>query len=126
MGQIGLPFNESGAINVFGMQLPLQSDSTIVASVAPELSLVGSLRVRVDEIAPDDAAAAGQAAALNSLVTLARSVTAPLSERPANQALKDLLKTAEITQKRNRVLVSATFPTSLFSEIARGEKNSAP
>lgn len=125
MGQIGLPFNESGAIKILGLELPLESDSTIIASVTPELSLAGSLGVRVEEIAPTDEAAASQAAALNMLVTLARGVAAPLSDRPANQALKDLLKTAEITQKHDRVLINATFPTALFSEMARDEKNSS-
>ncbi|HKF47534.1 MAG TPA: hypothetical protein VKB38_09275 [Terracidiphilus sp.] len=125
MGQIGLPFNESGTISIFGLQLPLQSDSTIIASVAPELSLQGALRVRVDEIAPTEDSAASQAEALNTLVTLARGVTGPLSGRPANQALKDLLKTSAITRKRNRVQVSATFPTALFAQIARDEKTSA-
>src|SRR6266702_6605882 len=37
VGQIGLPFSESGAITVFGLRLPLQSDSTIIASLSPEL-----------------------------------------------------------------------------------------
>ena len=35
VGQIGLPFSESGAIKVFGLSLPLESDSTIIASVTP-------------------------------------------------------------------------------------------
>src|SRR6266568_6927132 len=39
VGQIGLPFSESGAITVFGLRLPLQSDSTIIASLSPELPL---------------------------------------------------------------------------------------
>src|SRR5579863_9602459 len=66
VGQIGLPFNESGAISILGFQLPIQADSTIVASLAPELSLTGTpsdkpsglgwltgtMRLRVEEIAP--------------------------------------------------------------------------
>ena len=43
VGQIGLPFSESGAIHVFGFALPLESDSTIIASVAPALPVPGSL-----------------------------------------------------------------------------------
>ena len=54
VGQIGLPFNENGAIQIFGFRLPLQSDSTIVASLSPELSLAGALRLRVEEIAPSE------------------------------------------------------------------------
>src|SRR5271157_4000051 len=99
VGQIGLPFSESGAIKVFGFSLPLEADSTIVASVAPELTRVGTLRLRVEEIAPSDEVAARQTAALNTLVVLARGFTAPLPDNSANNSLKELLKTAEIAQK---------------------------
>src|ERR1700733_1610047 len=49
VGQIGLPFSESGAISVLGVSLPLQDNSTIVASLAPALPVPGSLRLRVEE-----------------------------------------------------------------------------
>jgi hypothetical protein len=120
VGQIGLPFNESGAIAILGFELPIQADSTIVASVAPELPLAGALRLRVEEIAPSADAAESQAAALGSLIALARGFTAPLSENAANRGLKDLLKTAEVTQNHNRVTVKATVPGSLFAGLASG------
>ena len=121
VGQIGLPFNESGSIHIFGFALPLESDSTIVASVTPALSLASSLNVKVEEIAPTDTVAARQAAALSSLVTLARDLTAPLSGNTANNALKQLLKTAEVTQKRDRVVVTAALSPSLLANFAQGE-----
>jgi len=121
VGQIGLPFNESGAISILGFQLPIQADSTIVASVAPELTHAGSLRVRVEEIAPSIDAAASQSAALSSLITLAQGYTAPLGDKnAANRGLKDLLKTAEVSQKNNRVTIRATVQGSLFAELAAG------
>jgi hypothetical protein len=119
VGQIGLPFNESGAINIFGLLLPLEADSTIIAS----LGWTGSLRI--EEIAPTDEVATRQAAALATLVTLARGFTVPLTDNAANNGLKELLKTAEVTQKRNRVVVTATLERSLFSAPAGGE-NSSP
>jgi hypothetical protein len=123
VGQIGLPFNDSGAIQVFGMQLPLQSDSTIIASVAPALPLAGELRFRVEEIALTDDAAMAQASSLSTLVDLARGAAAPLSDNAANRALKDLLKTAEISQNRNRVVVKATLSPSFFTSLANGKNN---
>ncbi len=54
VGQIGLPFTESGAIHVLGLELPLEPDSTIIASVAPALPVPGShsgVRLRVEDIA---------------------------------------------------------------------------
>src|ERR1035441_3977359 len=72
VGQIGLPFSESGANKILPFSLPRQDGATIVASVTPSLPLAGSLHLRVEEIAPTDQEAASQAAALNTLVGLAR------------------------------------------------------
>ena len=126
VGQIGLPFSESGAIKVFGLSLPLESDSTIIASVTPGLPLANSARLRVEEIAPSDEVAASQAAALATLVTMARGFTALLSDNKANSALKELLKTAEVTQKRNRVVATAALSPSFFNRLAASENNFAP
>lgn len=126
VGQIGIPFNQSGAISIFGFQLPLASDSTIVASVTPALSMGGSLNLRVEEIAASEQAAAGQAASLATLVTLARGFTAPLHENDANKALKQLLSTAQVTQRRNRVVVVAAFSHSALRELAAEQNSAAP
>src|ERR1035437_8096593 len=115
IGQIGLPFCESGDIRVFGLSLPLEADSTIIASLTPTLSLGGSLNVKVIEIAPSSDVAASQAAALNVLVTMARGFTAPLPDNAANNGLKELLKTAVVTEERTRVTVTASISPSLFS-----------
>jgi hypothetical protein len=126
VGQVGLPFSESGAIHIFGFSLPLEDDSTIVASVTPALSLGGSLNVKVEEIAPTDDVAASQAASLATLVTLARGFTLPLSANPTNNGLKQLLKTAEVSQKRNRVVVTATLSPALLTNLAQGENSPSP
>jgi hypothetical protein len=128
VGQIGLPFSESGAIHIFGFSLPLEDDSTIVASVTPALSLGGALNVKVEEIAATDDVAASQAAALATLVTLARGFSAPLSANAANNGLRQLLKTAEVTGKHNRVVVTATLSPALLVNLAQGEslQDSAP
>ena len=126
VGQIGLPFSESGAITVFGLSLPLEADSTIVASITPGLPLANSARLRVEEIAPSDEVAASQAASLATLVTMARGFTAPLPDKTANRALKELLRTAEVTQKRNRVVATATLSPSFLSDLAASGNSSSP
>jgi hypothetical protein len=126
MGRIGLPFNESGAINVFGLELPLQSDSTIVASISPELPLAGALRVRVVDETASEQAAEAQSSALTNLVSLARGVTEPLADNPSNRALKDLLKTAEVSRSHERVVIKATLPPSFFASLAGEEKKLPP
>ncbi len=123
VGQIGLLFSESGAIKVFDLSLPLQDDSTIIASVTPGLPLGNSIHLRVEEIAPDESKAVSQAAALSTIVILARDVTTQLSNDPANNALRELLKTTEVTQKRNRAIATATVSPSLLSRITNSENS---
>jgi hypothetical protein len=115
VGQIGLPLSESGAISILGFSLKVPDDTTLIASVAPELPMAGTLRIRVEEIAPTEDVAARQAAQLATLVTLARGFTAPLPTNAANSGLKEFLKTAEVTSRRNRVVATATLSRSLFS-----------
>jgi hypothetical protein len=117
VGQIGLPFNESGTIHVMGLELPLASDATIVASVSPGLPTQGLLHLRVEEIAPTDTVAARQYADLKQLVDVARVFTAPLGETPANRGLKELLKTAQVSQDRTRVVVKATLTQTSLAEF---------
>ena len=117
MGQIGAPFSESGAIRILGFSLPIESDSTIIASIR----WAGSLHLRVEEIAPNQSAAAEQAASLATLVTLARGFTEPLGDNPANNGLKELLKTAQVNQRKDRVILTGTVSPALFSA---SEKNS--
>ncbi len=124
MGQIGLPFSsENGAISIFGFSLPLQDGTTILASVTPTLSLAGALRVRVEEITPDEQTAASQAGTLTALVTMAQGFTAPLAPTAANNALKELLRTAVVTQKRDRVVVTATLSSDQLARAAEEENS---
>lgn len=124
IGQIGLPLSESGSIHIFGFALPLADGATLVASVTPSLPLSGLLRIRVEEIAPNEEEAQSQAANLATLVTLARGFTAPLGSNAANNALKQLLKTTEVTQKHDRVIVTANLTPSVL--LAASTDDSAP
>jgi hypothetical protein len=122
VGQIGLPFNESGSIGIFGFELPLPSDATIVASLSPVLPVpgkLGTVRLKVEEFAPNETEAASQAASLSTLVMIARGFTAPLGENSANNALKALLKDASVAQHHDRVVVTATVPASVLANAAQ-------
>ena len=79
---------------------------------------------RVEEIAPTNETAASQAASLNALITLARGFTEPLSGNAANKGLKELLRSAEVARSRNRVLLKANVPVSMFTGLA-GQEDSA-
>jgi len=126
VGQIALPLSESGAIHVFGFSLPFEDDSTLVASVAPALSLGGALNVKVEEIAATDDIAASQAASLNTLLTMARGFSAPLGVNPANNGLRQVLQTAGVAQKRNRVVVTATVSPALIADLTKDENPDTP
>jgi hypothetical protein len=123
VGQIGLPFSESGAIKVLGLSLPLQDDSTIIASVTPGLPLGNSVHLRVEEIAPDEAKASSQAAALSTIVVLARDVTIQLSSNPSNDALREILKSTQISQKRNRVVATASLSPAMLGRVTESENS---
>jgi hypothetical protein len=55
---------------------------------------------------------------------VARGFTAPLGENAANNSLKELLQTAEVTQKHNRMIVTAAFSPSALSGLTA--ENSSP
>ena len=97
-----------------------------MASVTPALSLGGALNIRFEEIAATDDVAASQAASLATLLTLARGFSGPLSGDAANNGLRQLLKTAEVTQKHNRVVVTATLSPALLTSLAESENPQEP
>lgn len=121
VGQIGLPFSESGAISILGLQLPLPADSTFVASLSPTLPMThgfhfeGLVRCRVEEIATSEAVAASQAQTLSGLVAVFRQISAPLAATPINQGFQELLQSAKVVQRRDRVVVSATLSPGLLT-----------
>jgi len=132
VGQIGLPFSQSGAISILGLELPLPADSTIIASLAPTLPITttlhfqGLLRLRVEEIAKDASVAASQSMALGNLVALFQHISAPLADTPINNGFKQLVKTAQVTQHHDRVVITATFSPTVFTQAAALDQNSLP
>ncbi len=129
VGQIGLPFSQSGVISILGLQLPIPDNTAIIASLTPTLPLThgfhlkGLLRCRVEEIAPNQAVAASQAQTLRSLVAIFQQISTPLADTPINQGFKELVKTASVTQRKSRVIVSATLTPSLFAPSSLTPQN---
>ncbi len=129
VGKIGLPFSNSGAISVLGFQLPLPADSTVIASLAPTIPVTGSLhfegllKFRVEEIARSESVAAGQAQALGTIVSLFQRISVPLADTPVNNGFKELLKTAAVTQKNDRVVITASLPASFVAGMVEDQAN---
>jgi hypothetical protein len=103
------------------LALPIEQDSTIIASVTPGLNLKGTLNLKMEEIAQSNDEATSQTAAMATLVTLGRDLAQQLAANPANNGLRDLLRTAEVTQKKNRVVVTASLSAGLLSSLAKSE-----
>src|SRR5580692_4220265 len=71
IGHVGLPFSEAGRIHVFGLELPLPEDTTFVASLRLG---VGTVHLRVEQIAPTEEDAARSTHALGMLVQLIQTI----------------------------------------------------
>ncbi len=117
IGHVGLPFSERGRISVFGLQLPLAEDTTFVASVR----YIGSVRLRVEELAPSETEAARTAETLRSLLALvgqfemARAGVTGGSEDPA---LREALASVKVEQHKDRAVLTAAVPVELLRQMA--------
>jgi hypothetical protein len=118
IGHIGLPFTDRGYISIFGLQLPMSEDTTFVAS----LRYLGTLRLRIEQLTPNDADAAHAAETLTSLLSLMRSIQltqAQMQPHPASDAaFRELTDSAKIEQHKDRAILTANIPLELVKQLA--------
>jgi hypothetical protein len=114
IGHVGLPFSESGRITVLGLQLPLAENTTLVAS----LRYVGTLHLRIEQIAPTEADAARSAAALGSLLGLFKSLEQARPDVPSDVGMAQMINSLKVDQKNDRAVLTATIPVSLLQQLA--------
>ncbi len=118
IGRIGLPFSEGGRITILGVGLPLPEDTTFIAS----LRYVGSLRLRVDEIAASDTAAQQSADALNQVLALLKPIfalRADVSPSSSDDQLQKFVNSLAIEQHHDRVTLGGSLPIDLFRHAAQ-------
>jgi hypothetical protein len=118
IGHIGLPFSDRGYISIFGLQLPLPEDTTFVAS----LRYLGTLRLRVEQIAPTDTDAAHATETLGTLLRLVKSVQQTQSQMRPNATsddapLLELMNSAKIEQHKDRAVLTASIPLDLVKRL---------
>jgi hypothetical protein len=118
IGHIGLPFSDRGYISVFGLQLPLPEDTTFVAS----LRYLGTLRLRVEQIAPTDTDAAHATETLGTLLRLVKSVQQTQGQMQPNVPSEnapffELLNSAKIEQHKDRAVLTANIPLDLVKKL---------
>jgi len=109
IGHIGLPFSQNGYINVMGLQLPLPEDTDLIAS----LRYSGSVRLRVEEIAPDEESAQHTVETLTTVLNILRALgaehlQAQTTRDPAAVAMHDILASATLAQHGKRAVLDAS------------------
>lgn len=112
IGQIGLPFGDSGDVSVLGFRLPIHFDSTFIASVR----WAGALRLRVEEIAPTEEAATASAESMKLLLNFARNAE-NVAPGVTGAELKPLFDSMRIEHHKDRALLYATLPTQLLERL---------
>jgi hypothetical protein len=118
IGHIGLPFTDRGSISIFGLQLPMSEDTTFIAS----LRYLGTLRLRIEQLTPNDADAVHAAETFTSLLNLMRSIQltqAQMHAHPASDAaFRELTDSAKIEQHKDRAVLTADIPLELIKQLA--------
>jgi hypothetical protein len=125
IGHIGLPFSDSGRIHVFGIELPLPEDTTFIASLRPG---VNSIHMRIEQVAPTEAAAAASTAALNSIVGVIQTIQ-PLIARQTDKsdadALRSFTSSIKVEQHKDRAVLTASLPFQLVRSFVSGVEPSS-
>jgi hypothetical protein len=111
IGKISLPL--AGGPRVLGLHIPINPDTAFVAS----LRYLGTLKLRVEEIAPNNMEAAATATTVRTLIGLAAAGENTLPVSLSNADYRQLLNSAQVEQKGDRAVLSATIPLNLLEKI---------
>lgn len=115
IGHIGLPFSENGHIALFGLELPLDSETDLVAS----LRYTGEMHLRVEEIAPTEADAHATVDAMGALLNIARGLAvAGTNDDAAATAVRGVLGSAKIEQHDDRATLTASASVEQMRALA--------
>lgn len=109
IGQIGQPLANGGA-RVLGLHLPLPPDSTFLAS----LTWIGKIHLRVEELAPTDAAAADTTESLQTILVLVKSMANTAGAGSYDAETRTLINSIVVDRHRNEAVLTATIPTALL------------
>lgn len=120
IGKIGLPFATGHNLRFFGLPLPLPADTTFIASVR----YLGSLRLRVEEIAPTEAAAQNSVQIASAAIQLLRSgmLDGPTQD-PTLANIAAFLNSATVEQRGNRAILRAVIPFGLLNDVFSSRKD---
>lgn len=110
IGQIALPLNGNGGVRVLGLRVPVPLDATLIAS----LSWVGRIHLRVEEIAPSEAAAADTTESVQTVLQLVRTMENTAGGAQFDQPMRDMLNSVKVERHSNKAVLTGTIPTALL------------
>jgi len=117
IGHIGLPFSDRGYISIFGLQLPLPEDTTFVAS----LRYLGTIHLRIEQIAPTEAEAAHTSETLTNLLGLVKTVQQTQAQMHptaiSDKEVVELISSTKIEQHKDRAILTANIPLDLVKRL---------
>lgn len=113
IGHVALPFSESGHVQVFGVPLPMSEDTDFVVS----LTYRTALHLRVEDLAPSEQEAAQTTTNLQTILNLVRAFV-PEGGTANERALHRAFASAQIEQRKSRVLLNADIPPELLRASA--------
>ena len=122
IGHIGLPFAQDGQISVMGLQVPVAADTDLVAS----LRYSGSIHLRIEELAPDEATAQRTVESLTTLLNIIRGIgSAQPPHNAADAALREVLASVTLQQHKTHALLDATASIDQMKVLASSNTASA-
>lgn len=110
IGQIALPLNREGGIRIMGLRVPVPLDATLIAS----LSWVGHIHLRVEEIAPSEAAAADTTESVQTVLRLVRTMEDSAGGAHFDEPTRAMLNSIKVERHSNNAVLTATIPTALL------------
>jgi len=126
IGHIGLPFSDRGYISIAGLRLPMPEDTTFVAS----LRFLGTLRLRIEQIAPTDSDAARAAETLTTLLVVLKSVEQTQRQMhpntPSDASFLELMNSAKVEQRKDRAVLTGNIPLDLVKRLTTPSPEGRP
>lgn len=113
IGHVALPLGKTGGFHVMGVRLPIPVDATFIAS----LRWIGHIHLRVEEIAPNESAAADSTESLQMLLTLVHSLESSGGVQPFDPDMRSFLDSMEVVRHEDRAVLTATVPTPLLEHL---------
>ncbi len=120
MGKLAAGMDDD--FKLFGLRIPLSVDATFIGS----LRWTGALHLRIEEIAPNGAAATVSADSIEALLSVAKTAESVLPNAVTNPDTRTLLDSVEIQHHNDRAILTATIPLGLVQKLAVAPNDQSP